>query len=37
MTEDQQAISIAFARTINTASQKKLEELRKLLESSDEE
>lgn len=37
MTDTQQEVSIAFARTINTASQKKLEELRKLLESDDEE
>ena len=37
MSEQQQEVSIAFARTINTASQKKLEELRRLLESMDEE
>ena len=35
MTDAQQEVSIAFARTINSASQKKLEELRKLLESDD--
>lgn len=37
MDDTQKDISLAFARTINTASQKKLEELRKLLESDDEE
>ena len=31
----QRDISLAFARTINSASQKKLEELRKLLEEDD--
>ena len=36
MDNDQRNISLAFARTINTASQKKLEELRKLLESDEE-
>ena len=37
MNELQKEVSITFARTINTASQKKLEELRKLLENVDEE
>lgn len=37
MNDLQQEVSITFARTINNASQKKLEELRKLLESVDEE
>ena len=36
MNDAQQEVTLAFARTINTASQKKLEELRKLLESDDE-
>lgn len=31
MDENRTSVSLAFARTINTASQKKLEELRKLL------
>ena len=35
MSDTQQEVSLAFARTINTASQQKLEELRKLLESDD--
>lgn len=37
MDDEQKDISLAFARTINTASQKKLEELRKLLLESDDE
>lgn len=37
MNDAQQEVTLAFARTINTASQKKLEELRKILESDDEE
>lgn len=36
MDDEHKDISLAFARTINTASQKKLEELRKLLLESDE-
>lgn len=36
LSEEQKEVSLAFARTINKASQKKLEELRKLLESDDE-
>lgn len=37
MDDEQKDISLAFARTINIASQKKLEELRKLLLESDDE
>lgn len=35
LNSEQQEVSLAFARTINQASQKKLEELRKLLEKED--
>lgn len=37
MDDEQKDIFLVFARTINTASQKKLEELRKLLLESDDE
>lgn len=37
LSTERQEISLSFARTINTASQKKLEELRKILETNDEE
>ena len=36
MNDAQQEVTLAFARTINTASQKKLDDLRKVLENDDE-
>lgn len=37
MNDAQQEVTLAFARTINTASQKKLDDLRKVLENDDED
>lgn len=37
MNDTQQEVTLAFARTINTASQKKLDDLRKVLENDDED
>ena len=37
MNDAQQEVTLAFARTINNASQKKLDDLRKVLENDDED